>query len=49
VKVEDPKLNAALRAELEDLARQYVAPAELGPPPAEEPSDVWFFRMDPRI
>lgn len=49
VKVEDPELNAVLRAELEDLAREYVAPAELGPPPTEGPRDVWFFRMDPRM
>ncbi|MCZ6643659.1 MAG: hypothetical protein O7F71_18955 [Gammaproteobacteria bacterium] len=48
VKVVDPELDAVLRARLEDLAREYIAPAELGPPPAEEPNDVWFFRMDPR-
>jgi hypothetical protein len=48
VKVEDPELNEILRAELEDLARGYFAPAELGPPPMEPPNDVWFFRMDPR-
>ena len=49
VKVEDPDLNAALRLELEDLGRGYIAPAELGPPPTEPPNDVWFFRMDPRV
>lgn len=49
VKVEDPALDAVLRAKLEDLARDYIAPAELGPPPAEPPNDVWFFRMDPRV
>lgn len=48
VKVEDQELNKVLRAELENLARQYIAPAVLGPPPAEAPNDVWFFRMDPR-
>lgn len=48
VKVEDPELNDTLRAILEDLGRQYVAPAELGPRPVDPPSDVWFFRMDPR-
>jgi len=48
VKVEDPELNAALRAEMEEMARKYFAPAELGPPPAEPPNDIWFFRMDPR-
>lgn len=49
VKVEDPELIGALKAQLEDLAREYVAPQELGPPPAEEPNDIWFFRMDPRV
>jgi hypothetical protein len=49
VKVEDPELDAVLRAKLEDLAREWIAPAELGPPPAEAPNDVWFFRMDPRV
>lgn len=48
VKVEDPKLNAVLRGKLEDLGREYLAPAELGPPPETEPNDVWFFRMDAR-
>ena len=48
VKVEDETLNAALRSELEKLARTYFAPRELGPPPTEAPNDVWFFRMDPR-
>ncbi len=48
VKVEDPALNAALRSQLEALARKLVAPATLGPPPAQPPNDIWFFRMDPR-
>ena len=48
VKVEDPELNRILRGKLEDLARKYFAPQELGPPPTEEPNDIWFFRMDPR-
>jgi hypothetical protein len=46
VKVDDAELEATLRAKLEDLAREWIAPAELGPPPPEEPNDVWFFRMD---
>ena len=49
VKVEDPDLNAILRTKLEDLAREYFAPAVLGSPPTEEPNDIWFFRMDPRV
>jgi hypothetical protein len=47
VKVEDPALEAILRARLEDQAREYLAPAELGPPPAQGPADIWFFRMAP--
>ena len=49
VKVNDPALNAVLRTKIEALGREYFAPAELGPPPAEPPNDIWFFRMDPRI
>ena len=49
VKVEDPELEAVLRTELEELGRQFVAPAELGPRPTEPPNDVWFFRMDPPV
>ena len=49
VKVEDPELNAILRSRLEDLGRTFVAPGELPPAPAEEPNDVWFFRMDPWV
>jgi hypothetical protein len=48
VKVEDPQLIGALKARLEELARGYVAPRELGPPPAQPPNDIWFFRTDPR-
>ena len=49
VKVEDPGLNEILRGRLEELGREYVAPAELGPRPTEPPNDVWFFRMDSRV
>lgn len=49
VKVDDPELEAALRAQLEDLAREYFTTVKLGPPPAEPPNDIWFFRMDPRV
>lgn len=48
-KVEDPDLIVALKAQLEDLGREYIAPAELGPAPEDEPNDVWFFRMDPPL
>ncbi len=47
-KVEDPELNAALRVELENLARGHFAPNELGPAPTEAPNDVWFFRIESR-
>lgn len=47
-KVEDPELNEALRVEIEELARGYFAPNDLGPRPTEAPNDIWFFRMDPR-
>lgn len=48
VKVEDPELTETLKAKLEDLAREYFAPQELGPPPTEKPNDIWFFRMEAR-
>jgi len=48
VRIANPELLAILRAQLEDMARAWIAPAELGPPPAEGPRDIWFFRFDPR-
>ena len=48
VLVTDAATNAALRAQLEEMARQWVAPGTLGPAPTEGPNDIWFFRMDPR-
>jgi hypothetical protein len=48
VRVTDPAIDAALRTQLEEMARQWVAPATLGPPPTEGPNDIWFFRVDPR-
>lgn len=48
VRVTDAATNAALRAQLEDMARQWVAPAVLGPAPTYGPNDIWFFRVDPR-
>jgi hypothetical protein len=46
-RVQDPGQLANLKATLEDLARGYMAPTVLGPPPAEPPNDIWFFRVDP--
>lgn len=48
VRVTDPRTDAALRAQLEDMARQWVAPAPLAAAPTEGPNDIWFFRIDPR-
>ena len=48
VRVTDPTTDAALRSQLEEMARQWVAPATLAPPPTEGPNDIWFFRVDPR-
>lgn len=48
VRVTDPELLAALRLQLEEMARQWVAPEPLAAAPAEGPKDIWFFRMDPR-
>ena len=48
VLVTDAATNAALRAQLEEMARQWVAPGTLGPAPTEGPNDIWFFRVDPR-
>lgn len=48
VRVTDPALVAALKSDLEALARKWLHPRELGPPPTEGPRDIWFFRLDPR-
>ena len=48
VRVTDPTLDAALRSQLEDMARAWVAPNPLPPAPTEAPNDIWFFRIDPR-
>jgi hypothetical protein len=48
VRVTDPTLDAALRSQLEDMARQWVAPNALAAAPTEPPNDIWFFRIDPR-
>ncbi len=48
VRVTDPGTDAALRSQLEDMAREWVAPAALAAAPTEGPRDIWFFRVDPR-
>lgn len=48
VLVTDPSLVTALKAQLEDMAREWVAPDTLGPPPTSGPRDIWFFRLDRR-
>jgi hypothetical protein len=47
-RVTDPALVAALRAQLEEMGRQWVAPEPLAPPPSEGPRDIWFFRITGR-
>ncbi len=47
VKVTDPTLVASLKAQLEEMARGWLAPAILAPAPTEGPRDIWFFRVDP--
>ena len=46
-KVEDENLKDRLKVELEKLANEYFG-GNLGPAPTSGPSDIWFFRMDPR-
>ncbi len=48
VRVMDPALIAALRAQLEEMGRAWVAPEPLGAAPTEGPRDIWFFRLEPR-
>lgn len=47
-RVTDPALIAALKSQLEAMARHWVAPEPLGQAPDEGPRDIWFFRMAPR-
>jgi hypothetical protein len=47
MKVEDENLKDRLKVELETLANEYFG-GNLGPAPTSGPSDIWFFRMDPR-
>ena len=44
--VEDKSLNTALKTQLEDLARQWIAPEVLGPEP-EAPNGILFFKFVP--
>jgi len=44
-RVTDSTLVGALKAQMEELAAGYLG-ATLGPPPAEPPNDIWFFRVD---
>ena len=47
-RVTDAGLTARLQAQLEDMARVWVAPDDLGPPPTEGPRDIWFFKVNER-
>lgn len=46
VKVEDPELQARLKARIETIATEMFG--DLGPVPLDGPNDMWFFRMDAR-
>ena len=48
VRVTEPSQVAALKQDLEVMARKWFAPKEIGPAPTEGPRDIWFFRLDPR-
>jgi len=48
VRVTDPELTAALRSQLEEMARDWVAPEPLAAAPSESPNDIWFFRIEAR-
>lgn len=47
-RVTDSALDAALRAQIEEMGRQWVAPLPLAPAPSAGPRDIWFFRIAPR-
>jgi hypothetical protein len=47
VRVTDPTLVTSLKVQIENMARAWLAPAELGSAPTEAPRDIWFFRVDP--
>jgi len=46
--VEDEDLVTKLKSQLEDLAREWIAPNVLGPVP-EAPNDILFFRFEPKV
>jgi len=41
--VRDPLLVEQLKSSLEEAAKEYFAPNELGPRPEKEPNGIWFF------
>ncbi len=47
-KVIDPDLVAALRAQVEQMAKDFGGLESLPPAPTEEPNDIWFFHVAPR-
>ena len=48
VRVRDPALVGVLAAQLEEMARAWVAPRVLGPAPTSGPREIWFFEILPR-
>ena len=47
--VQDPQLIAQLKSVLEEEAAKFFGPDALGPPPAQPPNDIWFFRVHQRV
>lgn len=45
-RVTDPEEITQLKASLEDMAREWLAPEPLGEAPSETPNDIWFFQLD---
>lgn len=48
VRVKDPEVDAALRAQLIKMVEKWSTPEEYGSEIPDPPNDIWFFRMDPR-
>ncbi len=44
--VTEPGEISELKASLEAMAREWLAPEPLGAPPTETPNDIWFFELE---
>ena len=47
-RVTDPDLLMALRAQVEDMGRQFYGLEQLPDAPSKSPNDIWFFRVASR-